>query len=196
MASGTRDRMIEATVAALRRHGVARMSFTEVLEASGAARGAIYHHFPGGKAQLVAQAAERNGLDVRENLAALPSTTPAGVIEAFLAAVRPVAEQAADGYGCAIAAVTLGANAGDQAQDAALRGVAQSAFASWIGQLAQRLTEAGLEPEPATDLANTLMALLEGAQVLCRAAGTLEPFDRAVRTAAALARTLPPARNH
>ena len=33
------------------------MSFTEILDASGAARGAIYHHFPGGKTQLVAEAA-------------------------------------------------------------------------------------------------------------------------------------------
>jgi|SRR5579872_3395212 TetR/AcrR family transcriptional repressor of lmrAB and yxaGH operons len=196
MAADTRDRMIDATVAALRRHGVAGMSFTEVLKASGAARGAIYHHFPGGKAQLVAEAAERNGQDVHENLAALPSASPAGVVEAFVAAVRPVAEQAAGGCGCAVAAVTLGADTDQDAGGSSLREVAQSAFASWIGLLAQRLTEAGLESGPATDLAATLIALLEGAQVLCRAAGSLEPFDRAARTATALARTLPQARNH
>jgi hypothetical protein len=32
-----------------------------------------------------------------------------------------------------------------------------------------------------------LIALLEGAHVMCRAAGTLEPFDRAARAAVALA---------
>ena len=57
MLSDTRTRMIEATVEALQRQGVAGMSFTGVLAASGAARGAIYHHFPGGKAQIVAEAA-------------------------------------------------------------------------------------------------------------------------------------------
>jgi hypothetical protein len=40
----------------------------------------------------------------------------------------------------------------------------------------------------AADLATTLITLLEGAQILCRAAGTLEPFDKAARTAATLAR--------
>ena len=92
MAADTRTRMIEATVEALRRQGVAGMSFTEVLNGSGAARGAIYHHFPGGKAQLVAEAAERNGRDVRDHLAALPSGTPGAVVRAFLAAIRPVVE--------------------------------------------------------------------------------------------------------
>ena len=37
----------------MRRNGLAGTSFTEVLADSGAARGAIYHHFPGGKSELV-----------------------------------------------------------------------------------------------------------------------------------------------
>ena len=95
MAGGTRDRMIDATVEALQRHGVAGMSFTEVLDRSGAARGAIYHHFPGGKSELVAEAAARNGEDVRTHLAALPAGSPDEVVTAFLAAVRPVLARSA-----------------------------------------------------------------------------------------------------
>ena len=93
--------MIQATVAALQRHGVARMSFTEILDASGAARGAIYHHFPGGKTQLVAEAAARNAQDIRAQLAALPAATPRTVAQAFLTLVRPVMQQSARGGGCA-----------------------------------------------------------------------------------------------
>jgi len=182
MRTDTRTRMVEATVAALQRHGVAGMSFTEVLKESGAARGAIYHHFPGGKAQLVAEAATRNGHDVRANLAELPADSPRSVVEAFLAAVRPVVEAATTGSGCAVAAVTVEG----EGDNSALREVASVAFASWIDQVAERLTAAGLDPEEATDLATTLITLLEGAQVLCRAAGDLKPFDRTVRTALAL----------
>lgn len=69
MASETRERMVGAAVVALQRRGMAGMSFTEILTTSGAARGAIYHHFPGGKSQLVAEAAARNGADVRAQLA-------------------------------------------------------------------------------------------------------------------------------
>jgi AcrR family transcriptional regulator len=184
MINDTRTRMVEAAVDALRRQGVAGMSFTEVLGRSGAARGAIYHHFPGGKTQLVAEAAERNGTDVRAQLTALPAGSPAEVVAAFFAAIRPVLALGATGVGCAVAAVTVGAGAGEEQ----LRGVAATAFDSWIQVLADRLTAAGLVGDEARDLATTLITLLEGAHVLCRAAGTLDPFDRAVRAAMSLIR--------
>jgi AcrR family transcriptional regulator len=183
MASDTRGRMIEATVAALERRGVAGMSFTEVLGASGAARGAIYHHFPGGKAQLVAEAATLRGEEVRARLASLPADDPSTVVTGFLALVRPVVELSARGGGCAVAAVTVDAEPG---QDDSLLEVAATAFTSWITQLAERLTVAGLTPAEAADLATTLITLLEGAHVLCRATGTLQPFDSVTRTAQAL----------
>ena len=185
MAADTRDRMIEATVTALQHHGVAGMSFTDVLRDSGAARGAIYHHFPGGKLQLVAEAARRNGDQVRARLAALPAETPAALVAGFLDLVRPVVQASALGGGCAVAAVTVEAGLDSTERD--LRRIADAAFAGWSEQLAERLTVAGLEPARADDLATTLIVLLEGAHVLCRASGDLEPFDRAARTALHLA---------
>ena len=182
MPNDTRTRMIEATVEALRHRGVAGMSFTDVLRSSGAARGAIYHHFPGGKSQLVAEAATRNGHDVRAHFAELQADSPQSVVDAFLAAVRPVVQASAAGGGCAVAAIAVGADPDDDG----LREVAATAFASWVSQLAERLTTAGLAPGEATDLAATLIALLGGAHVLCRAAGTIEPFDQAARAATAL----------
>ncbi|MFJ9846525.1 TetR/AcrR family transcriptional regulator [Kitasatospora sp. NPDC101155] len=185
MAGETRERMIEATVAALQHRGVAGMSFTDILASSGAARGAIYHHFPGGKAQLVAEAAERNGCEVRARLAALPvEDGPSEVVEAFLELVRPVLAASAAGGGCAVAAVTVGAGA--EADDAMLRQVASTAFASWVDQLAERLTAAGLGSDATRGLAATLITLLQGAHVLCRAAGDLEPFEQVARTAKSL----------
>lgn len=181
MAADTRDRMIEATVSALQRHGVAGMSFTDVLRDSGAARGAIYHHFPGGKLQLVAQAAQLNGLQVRQALADLPAESPAAVVSAFLELVRPVVRASAAGGGCAVAAVTVG-----DGLESGLRQIADSAFSSWAQQLAERLQAAGLESDRARDLATTLIVLLEGAHVLCRASGNIEAFDSAARTATAL----------
>src|SRR5690349_14109150 len=107
MAKDTRTRMIDAATTALRRRGMAGMSFSDVLAASGGARGAIYHHFPGGKRQLVAEAAGRNGQDVLTHLGQLPTDSPLAVVEAFLAGVRPVIAESARGSGCAVAAVTV-----------------------------------------------------------------------------------------
>jgi TetR/AcrR family transcriptional repressor of lmrAB and yxaGH operons len=174
--------MIDAAVQELRERGVAGMSFTRVLEASGAARGAIYHHFPGGKAELVAEAATANGAQVSASLATLPAGTPAELVEAFLAAVRPVVAASAGGSGCAVAAVALGATDDDKP----LRDIAAEVFADWTQTLTRRLTDAGMTAEDATALATTLLALLEGAHVLCRATGDIAPFDRVAETTAGL----------
>lgn len=151
------------------------MSFTEVLQDSGAARGAIYHHFPGGKSQLVAEAAAGNAQDVRDSLSKLPDGSPRDVVEAFLAMIRPVVEQSARGSGCAIAAVAMGAGTAD----ADLREIAAGAFTAWRRELTGKLSAAGMTTEQAAAVAATLITLLEGAHVLCRAAGELEPFDQA-----------------
>lgn len=182
MAGDTRNRMIEATVSALQQHGVAGMSFTDVLRDSGAARGAIYHHFPGGKQQLVAEAAGSNARQVHERLAALSAGSPRFIVEEFLAMIRPVVQAAACGRGCAVAAVTV--DAGQDSDD--LRRIADDAFSTWTGELAERLAASGLPQHEARDIATTLITLLEGAQVLCRASGTLDPFERVVRTMASL----------
>jgi AcrR family transcriptional regulator len=175
--------MIDAAVASLRRRGVAGMSFTEVLNESGAARGAIYHHFPGGKSQLIAEAARHNADDVLTHLAALPNTTPQALVDAFLAAIRPVVEASTHGSGCAVAAVAV-----DPEGDKTLREVAATAFSAWSGQLTEALATAGMPANEAADLATTLIALLEGAHVLCRAAGTLGPFEQTARTIGTLTR--------
>jgi TetR/AcrR family transcriptional repressor of lmrAB and yxaGH operons len=184
MRNDTRARMVGATMEGLQRRGVAGMSFTDVLAASGAARGAIYHHFPGGKAEMVAEAAALNGQQVRALLAALPADNPLTVVRAFLDTVRPAVQASTDGGGCAVAAVTVHAGAEDDNE--ALRQVAATAFGAWTDQLAERLTTAGLTPGEAADLAALLITLLEGAHVMCRAAGNLRPFDDAVRAATAL----------
>ncbi|WP_282693320.1 TetR/AcrR family transcriptional regulator [Streptomyces sp. CC208A] len=182
MAKETRGRMVDAAVGALRRRGLQGMSFTDVLERSGAARGAIYHHFPGGKSQLAAEAATQHGREVRDRLAGLGGATPQGVAAAFVEFARPVAEAAAQGSGCAVAAVTVPADE----EDGELCRAAAAAFASWTEALAGALRQAGLAPADAEEKAALLVALLEGAQVLCRASGGTEPFERAVRAALGL----------
>ncbi|NUP25707.1 MAG: TetR family transcriptional regulator, partial [Nocardia sp.] len=58
---GPRAAMIDSAISLIRRRGVAAVSFTDVLQASGAPRGSVYHHFPGGRAQLMTEATEAAG---------------------------------------------------------------------------------------------------------------------------------------
>jgi AcrR family transcriptional regulator len=174
VAKDTRARMVAAAVRSLQHDGVEGMSFTDVLRVSGAARGAIYHHFPGGKNQLVAEAATDNGNEVRAALAQLPAESPAAVIRGFLQLIRPVVQESARGGGCAVAAAAMARPGPDHdgpQQAAAL------AIGSWINEIAGRLAVAGLAE--AHELASSLITMLEGAHVLARATGEIDCFDQA-----------------
>src|ERR1700728_5332787 len=83
-----RTRMVEGAVRLLATKGVEGTSFAEVLEASGSPRGSVYHHFPGGKPELLHAAldlASERGLAAMEASRGEPTAV---VIERFLALWR------------------------------------------------------------------------------------------------------------
>ena len=183
VARDTRARMIAAAVHSLQHDGVEGMSFTDVLRASGAARGAIYHHFPGGKSQLVAEAATDNGNEVRALLAQLPAENAAAVVRGFLSLIRPVVQESAKGGGCAVAAAAMARSAPDHDGPHV---AAAAAIGSWVNEIAGRFAVAGLAGAEAHELAASLVTMLEGAHVLARATGEIDYFDQAARAFTAL----------
>ncbi|MFM9150088.1 MAG: TetR/AcrR family transcriptional regulator, partial [Solirubrobacterales bacterium] len=56
MTEKTREKMIGGAASLLSQRGLQGTSFSEVLELTDTPRGSIYHHFPGGKDELVAEA--------------------------------------------------------------------------------------------------------------------------------------------
>jgi TetR/AcrR family transcriptional regulator, lmrAB and yxaGH operons repressor len=56
MAADSRASMIRSAAALFGSRGLCATSFADVLADSGAPRGSIYHHFPGGKRQLAEDA--------------------------------------------------------------------------------------------------------------------------------------------
>ena len=71
MTSDARNRMIAGAARLLARRGLQATSFSTVLAATGAPRGSIYHHFPGGKDELVVAA-----LDATERSRTVPPCPP------------------------------------------------------------------------------------------------------------------------
>jgi TetR/AcrR family transcriptional regulator, lmrAB and yxaGH operons repressor len=53
--------MITGAAQLLAERGLLASSFSEVLDRTGAPRGSIYHHFPGGKDELVSEAIRHVG---------------------------------------------------------------------------------------------------------------------------------------
>jgi TetR/AcrR family transcriptional regulator, lmrAB and yxaGH operons repressor len=163
--------MVEGAVRLLATRGVEGTSFAEVLEATDSPRGSVYHHFPGGKPELLHAAldlASERGLGAMEATRGQP---PAVVIERFLALWRILLERSELTAGCAVVAVTVAANDGD------LLDHAGTIFRTWTERLTELCTTGGLDGNSARLLAVTVIAATEGAVALCRAERSMEPFD-------------------
>src|SRR5436305_12291372 len=101
MAKHPRERMIESALVLMGEKGVEATSFSQVIEHSGAPRGSIYHHFPGGKAQLVEEATRHAG-DIVAKLAEaqVDSDDPLGGLRSIGAFWRGILDSTDFAAGC------------------------------------------------------------------------------------------------
>jgi AcrR family transcriptional regulator len=174
MAGDARDRMIRSTTALVRERGVEATALSDVLEHSGAPRGSIYHHFPGGKAQLVEEATRVAGGAFAEGMvAALDAGDPLAALRAFADLWLATLRESDYGAGCPIVAVAV---EGDRMP--AARAAAGEAFAAWQGGLAGALARRGIAQERAASLAALAVAAIEGGVLLARAQRSSEPLER------------------
>ncbi|HEY0188106.1 MAG TPA: TetR/AcrR family transcriptional regulator [Cellulomonas sp.] len=180
MATDARARMVDGAVRLLASRGVPGTSFSEVVELTGAPRGSIYHHFPGGKDELVAAAVELAADRTRATLEQVRGRPAREVAELFLDRWRLLLTATGCTVGCSVAAVTL--DTGSETLTAATA----AAFRGWTDQLAELLTLGGVPADRAPALATTLVAGAEGAVVLSRAQRDLAPFEQVVETLLAL----------
>ena len=157
----------------LAERGLQGTSINDVLAATGAPRGSVYHHFPGGKRELVTAAVERLGRDGAALLARSGATTPEEVVGGFAALFRRLLIGSDLRSGCGVAAVTVGAGASDDE----LFAVASAAFWRWREALATALAATGVERAEGARLAVIVVAALEGAMIVARAERSIEPFD-------------------
>ena len=173
MAKDVRARMIAGAARLLSANGLEGTSFAEVLELTGAPRGSVYHHFPGGKTELVVEAVRFAGGRAITALRALPDPDPRETIDAFSGLWRQLLVGGQYDAGCAVAAVTVGA--GDSEQ---LLAATAEVFRSWIEEVASLLVQGGVGPARARSIAVTTIAAMEGAVIVSRSVRSMEPFDQ------------------
>jgi TetR/AcrR family transcriptional repressor of lmrAB and yxaGH operons len=177
-----REQMIESAMVLFRERGVDGTSFSDVIDHSGAPRGSIYHHFPGGKAQLAEEATRHAGELIAGGLAAaLAADDPAAAVRAFAASWRKVLERSDFSSGCPIMSAAL-----EGERSAAARDAAGSVFARCEELLADAMARRGAPPERARSLATLTVAAIEGAIVLARAQQSITPLERVADELAAL----------
>jgi len=182
----TRDRLIENTQELLWERGYVGTSPRAILQRSGAGQGSMYHHFAG-KADLALAAVQRSA----EQLQAAAEAHFSGPGTAIERVSRWLHREREVLRGCPIGRLTQDP---DVVADPDLRRPVEQTMA-WLHQrLTQVLTEgqergdlaAGLD---ASEVAEAVIAVLQGGYVLARAADSPEPFYRAIRGVLALLAT-------
>lgn len=175
----SRERLVVATVELLRANGFHATSIKQVTDAAALPSGSLYHFFPGGKATL-AEAAIRESGEVY--LLLFMAITDAAA--SFPEAVTDFFEGAADTLTAMdyVDLCPVGTIAREIASsNDALRQATDDAMRSWIAEATTRLRAAGIADEDAADLAETLVATIEGAFTLARSGRSPEPLHRAGR---------------
>jgi AcrR family transcriptional regulator len=171
---GTRERMIVSTALLVRERGARATSLDAILSHSGAPRGSVYHHFPGGREQLLREATEYAGGYVARRLERASDSDPLGPLEALFDEYRKNLLASDFRAGCPVVAVAI-----ESAEDGPdLRDCTVSAFDRWRRLIAGSLERAGLPADRADQLALNAIAGFEGAIVLSRAYRDLEPLER------------------
>jgi len=181
---GTRERILDSTAELFRRYGYTGTGLKQIVARANAPFGSIYHFFPGGKEQLGAEVIHRSGRMYEELLTAIVDAAPdleSGLWDCFLGAAAVLVEtDYADA--CPIETVALEVASVNET----LRLATAEVFAGWTRAAVARFTAAGVPAERAEDLALSVIALLEGAFVLARAAKDVQPLRAAGEAAVAL----------
>lgn len=162
---GARNRILESAVVLLRQSGLSGAGINQLLAHSGAPKGSMYYHFPGGKLQIAAQALELYGQRVATSFETALSSRkkPADKLRALFGLIAARFENANFEQSCAAGAVALDL----QAPVAALQPVVAGVMAAWQLVVARHLPQRTIAQRQS--FAGLVISAIEGAYIRGRA---------------------------
>ena len=186
--SSAREDLLHAAAELFRARGYEGVGVAELLEASGAPRGSLYFHFPGGKEQSGVEVVEAVGAAVTGQFKALAErdiTLDAFVDHVFRHTAKMVKEREFNAS-CPIAAIA--AECGAQAP--ALRAAVTKQFDAWQDEVARAAGLRGFSEKAATEFGSALITAMEGAFLVSKAQRSVAPHQNAAKAVKALAAQL------
>jgi AcrR family transcriptional regulator len=169
--------MIVSTALLVRERGARATSLDAVLQHSGAPRGSVYHHFPGGRDQLLREATGYAGEYVARRLERTAVDDPLGAIDSLVDEYRESLLASDFRAGCPVVAVAV-----ESAEDGSdLHNEVVGAFDRWRQIFADGFAASGINAARADELALLVVSGLEGALILSRAYRDLTPLESMAR---------------
>ena len=172
---GSRERMLEAAIGLMRRSGLGGAGINEIVRASGAPKGSVYHFFPQGKLQIIAEALAVHSGRVMAFIdrALAGESQPGDKVRALFAAFARRVEEGDFERSCAVGTVSLDLD--DEVQ--ALQPLLAARFADWMTLIAGHFDFA--DAARRQSFAGLLLTAIEGAYVRSRAERTSLAFVQA-----------------
>jgi TetR/AcrR family transcriptional repressor of lmrAB and yxaGH operons len=186
--SSAREDMLAAAVELFRARGYAGVGVAELLEKSGAPRGSLYFHFPGGKEQIGAEAVRRVGEEVAQRFRdlRLSGVDLATFIERVFKTTAKEAKERHYTASCPMAAIAVGFGK----EHPKLQSAVRDAFLSWEHEIALAAQAEGMNEVNANAFASAMLTAIEGAFVVSKAQESSTPHINASHAMQALARAL------
>jgi TetR/AcrR family transcriptional repressor of lmrAB and yxaGH operons len=178
-----RGEMVDGAIRLLAVEGLDGTSFAAVIDSTGAPRGSVYHHFPGGKSELLHAALDVAGDRTRTVLEGTRGRPAIEVVETFLDQWRQLLIRAKLRAGCSVMAVAAAPGDSDLLEHSG------RVFEAWTEHLSGLLVDGGLESAVAQSLATLVIASTEGAIALCRAQRDRSAFETVAAELMALVAT-------
>ncbi|MFC8275473.1 TetR/AcrR family transcriptional regulator [Streptomyces sp. NPDC057271] len=182
--AGTRERIVRTTSRLMQRQGYEGTGIKQISREAGATLGSLYHFFPGGKQELGTAAVRLGDEEFTEFLREALDTEPEPE-RALVALTAALAQGLRDSDwldGCPVTSAVVGT--ATTAPD--LQQAAAEAFARWRAVVTGKLAATGFAETDAEELAHTVIATLEGAELAAQTARSAVPLEVAGRHLARL----------
>jgi AcrR family transcriptional regulator len=182
LARTTRESILTATAELMRLKGFSAVAMKDVVAASGAPIGSLYHHFPGGKTQIAREALVNAGAAY-----GLLSPTLVAPHDDLGKAVEALFDQAASdmaetGFANMCPVGSVAAEVADTVEE--LRDTAAAVFADWFDGGTAYFVGRGLAEAVAREVTVAIVTALEGAFIVARTLRSTEPLTTAGRALA------------
>ncbi len=181
MPSTTKDRILDSTAELFRRQGYMGTGMKQIAAEAAAPFGSLYHFFPGGKEDLGCETIRTSGRLYTQLFAAIILESPdvLSAVHAFFAGAAETLRETDYADACPIATVALEVASTNEP----LREATAEVFAEWIDGATQYFVFAGIADARSRELAFSMLCLLEGAFIFCRAMRSTESLHVAGATA-------------
>jgi TetR/AcrR family transcriptional regulator, lmrAB and yxaGH operons repressor len=172
-----RQPIVDAAVRLFRRQGYAGTGLNDIVDASGAPKGSLYHYFPAGKASIAVAAVEEAGRRVAETMTSLANETRStgDLLRAHARLLSGWMRKSGFKDGCPITTVLLEL----APKERAVAEAGRKAYAARIDVLKRKLISDGFSPVGAGRLAVLCVSALQGALIQARVDRSSAPIEAA-----------------